>query len=69
MRNLLNRAADRMLGTFLPRSRAGACACFPGDGYYQYRCYQGQTNQRRWCNYTCNCNSVTCGGWVTIGDC
>jgi hypothetical protein len=69
MRDLLNTAADRMLGLFLPKARAGACACFPGDGYYQYRCYGGQLNQRRWCNYNCHCTGVTCGAWVTIGDC
>lgn len=61
MRQKLGVIADRMLATFLPKERAGACPCRPGEGYYQYRCV-GHLQQRRWCVDSCNC-SATCGGW------
>ncbi|RSM59802.1 hypothetical protein DMB66_26495 [Actinoplanes sp. ATCC 53533] len=67
MRQALHSVSDRMLGLFLPKARAGACACFPSDSHYEYRC-AGFTYQRRWCRYSCTCNK-TCDAWVTIGNC
>jgi hypothetical protein len=69
MQRTLRTLSDRALGLFLPKARAGACACGPWDGgFYQYRCYLGQFNQRRWCTYNCTCATV-CGSWQDIGDC
>jgi hypothetical protein len=67
MRSMITAVADRMLGLVAPSARAGACAC-QQEVYYQYRCLNGQLNQRRRCQVLCNCN-VRCDPWVTIGDC
>jgi hypothetical protein len=69
VRRTVNTLSDRVLGLFLPAAKAGACACSPGEGgQWQYRCYLGQENQKRWCYYNCYCNWV-CNAWVYIGDC
>lgn len=68
MRQALHSVSDRMLGMFLPKARAGACACFPSDNYYQYRCYRGQINERRLVKFSCTC-VVSYGPWTDIGDC
>lgn len=69
MRKTLNTLSDRVLGAFLPKTKVGACPCQPGEGgRWEYRCYNGQLNQRRHCYYNCQCK-WTCGSWITIGDC
>jgi hypothetical protein len=69
VRRTVQALSDRVLGLFLPKAKVGACPCSPGEGgRWQYRCYLGQTSQKRWCYYNCNCQWV-CNGWITIGDC
>jgi hypothetical protein len=65
MTGFAQRIADRALRMFLPERDAGACACSPADGYYQYRCNLPTGQQRRWCSVNCNC-VPNCGSWVTI---
>ncbi|BEL03908.1 hypothetical protein Q0Z83_020990 [Actinoplanes sichuanensis] len=67
MRERLGLIGDRMLAALLPKERAGACPCRPGEGYYQYRCV-GLDAQRRWCVDSCNC-SVSCGSRTKYGLC
>lgn len=69
MRQMLDSVGDRMLSMFLPKAKAGACACGIWDGTtYEYRCLGGQENQKRSCHLNCTCAKV-CSSWVTIGDC
>lgn len=63
MTKLLGAIGDRMLATFVPKAKAGACACQPGYSYWQYRC-SAHLQQRRWCTDKCDC-SYTCGSWQT----
>jgi hypothetical protein len=69
MRQTLNSISDRMLSAFVPKAKAGACACFPSDGSWsERRCYKGQYDQRRTCHYGCLCN-IVCTAWADAGDC
>jgi hypothetical protein len=65
MTRIVRRLSDRALALFLPEREAGACACSPADGHYEYRCALPAGWQRRWCSYNCNCVK-SCGSWVTI---
>ena len=52
---ILNRAADRLLGRFVPKARAEACAC-NGCVCESYG---------RYCCWNCNCSEVRCYGPCT----
>ncbi|GAA0923058.1 hypothetical protein [Virgisporangium aurantiacum] len=61
MAKMLESIGDRMLAVLVPKARAGACPCRPGDTFYQYRCV-AHLQQRRKCTDKCDC-SYTCGAW------
>lgn len=55
MLDALRVVADRLVGMVVPRTTAGACACFPGD--FQIYC----TNSFKWrCALNCYCNPINC---------
>ena len=69
MRQALHSVSDSVLELFVPRARAGACACFPSDSYYEYRCRQGGVKQRRIVRFSCTCVK-SYGAWTdTAQDC
>lgn len=55
-----------VLTSVLPRKTALAAACEPS--FYEYRCLNGRTRQRRLCRF-CDFKPKACGSWVTIGSC
>lgn len=58
MLQLLERAADRMVSAVVPKTKAGACACFPSDNYWQF-CWCGPPlgmSYYRFHRFDCWCN-------------
>ena len=58
MRSTVNALSDRLLNRFVPKAKAGACACGPWDSGWEHWCQVGQFGPTRWeayCTYNCNC--------------
>lgn len=69
MLTLLERAADRVVSAVVPKAKAGACACGPGDGYWSFCYCQLGSAYHRWHSYNCYCQVLPPGPCVYAGDC
>lgn len=61
MRNAIGAVADRLVAMVVPRTTAGACACFPEDRTVICK----ETFLWR-CQLTCRCDPIHC---VYLGRC
>lgn len=55
MLTLLERAADRVVSAVVPKAKAGACACGPGDSQWLSCGCSGGRLYHRWVTYNCYC--------------
>ena len=66
MPHTINVLSDRLLSMFVPKAKAGACACGPAfNGWYFY-CKENQ-RWKAYCTFTCSCNQ-TCVLHTNTGE-
>jgi len=58
---MLGALADRLVGSIVPKTTAGACAC--NDSFYS----PCGTNKCKLCRSNCNCTVTTCSACIYSG--